>query len=213
MRTQRIETRLHVALSLVLGGYFLSAGACQGKTGALSKDAPQGAQERIQKGGRTAVHPPAPPLDLAILGGGDFKLEQARGEVLLLNVWATWCKPCRKELPELARLHRELGPRGFSVVGVSVDPARKKDEVAQMVRELDLPFPVLLDPDNVSVHDWSITGYPTSFVIDKAGGVRWRREGIIYEHDEELAATINASIESSEGAAQGRDAQVGSKPN
>ena len=129
-----------------------------------------------------------------MLGGGDWRIEEQRGAVLLLNIWATWCKPCKKELPELSRLHKEYAPRGFSVVGISIDPARKEPEVKAMVEEMQLPFPVLLDPDNVSVHDYGITGYPTSFIVDREGGIRWRRDGIIYEHDESLAATINEAI-------------------
>jgi thiol-disulfide isomerase/thioredoxin len=179
------------ALRLILGGVVLFGPGCEGKTGA-KEPAPAAAGAAAE--GSAPKHPTAPALDLAILGGGDWKIEDKRGQVLLINVWATWCKPCRAELPELARLHREHAPRGFSVVGVSVDPSRKEPEVARMVEEMDLPFPVLLDPDNVTVHDWAVTGYPTSFVIDRSGGIRFRRDGIIYEHDEELAATIHQSV-------------------
>lgn len=186
-------------LSFALLALLANASACEGKTGAkgaapAADASPAGDEKTVAK----KKHQAAPEIDLALLGGGDWRLSENRGQVLLLNVWATWCKPCRKELPELARLHEEYGPRGFSVVGVSVDPARKEPEVKQMVEEMSLPFPVLLDPDNVSVHDYGITGYPTTFVIDREGGVRMRRDGIIYEHDESLAASINEAI--AEGA-------------
>jgi thiol-disulfide isomerase/thioredoxin len=179
---------------------LVSTSACEGKTGAQGAAPAADASDKgkNEQAAKKKKHQAAPEIDLAVLGGGDWRLSDNRGQVLLLNVWATWCKPCRKELPELARLHKEYGPRGFSVVGVSVDPARKEPEVKQMVEEMKLPFPVLLDPDNVSVHDYGITGYPTTFVIDREGGVRMRRDGIIYEHDESLAASINEAID--EGA-------------
>lgn len=190
-------------LSLALVSILSLSSACEGKTGAR-KDAPVASKDTAANPDASDAsakpvpekkkHKPAPGLYLNVLGGGDWRLEEQRGQVLLINVWATWCKPCRNEMPELARLHREYGPRGFSVVGVSTDPVRKEPEVRSMVEELELPFPILLDPDMETTHDWGVDGYPTSFVIDAEGGVRLRRDGIIYEHDEAVADTINEAL-------------------
>jgi thiol-disulfide isomerase/thioredoxin len=136
----------------------------------------------------------APPLELTTLDGESFDLRAHRGEVVLLNMWATWCQPCRQELPELARLQREHHDKGFTVVGVNVDVARLEPRVRSMVADFELPFPVLLDPKNESVPTFEVVGYPTSFVIARDGSIRWRRDGIIFENDEELAGVLESAL-------------------
>jgi thiol-disulfide isomerase/thioredoxin len=131
-----------------------------------------------------------PDIEGATVGGDRFSLGAHAGEVVLLNYWATWCKPCRQELPELARLHRAHGADGFSVVGLNVDVARLRNKVSSMTKQMKLPFPVVLDPKNQWVPPMEVVGYPTSFLVGRDGTVRWRRDGLIEEHDEELAAAI-----------------------
>ncbi len=136
----------------------------------------------------------APPLQKADLRGQPYDLAKQQGKVVLVNVWATWCEPCKAELPELARLHRELGGRGFEVVAVNVDVKRKEGQVRKMASEFQLPFPVLLDPKNQTVMDWKIVGYPTSFVVGRAGDIVWRRDGMIFEHDPELGTILENAL-------------------
>jgi thiol-disulfide isomerase/thioredoxin len=136
----------------------------------------------------------APELKLSTLEGERFDLRAHRGEVVLLNLWATWCQPCRQELPELARLHREHQGRQFTVAGVNVDVARLEPRVRSMVADFELPFPVLLDPNNESVPKFEVVGYPTTFVIARDGSIRWRRDGIIFENDEELAGVLESAL-------------------
>lgn len=91
-----------------------------------------------------------------------------RGKVVLLNVWATWCVPCRLEMPSMERLHRRLGGSDFKVVAVSIDK-EGEDVVMAFVRELDLTFDILHDPPGAIQEIYQTTGVPESFVIDRDG--------------------------------------------
>jgi thiol-disulfide isomerase/thioredoxin len=158
--------------------------ACEGKP--LEKVASQTA---IQ-----GVGTAAPPLVGKTLTGEPFELAALRGNVVLVNVWATWCAPCRHELPELVRLHHLHRDRGFAVVGVSVDARRAAGALRAMVQEFELDYPIVLDPDQKGVEPFGIRGYPTSILVDREGVVRWRRDGIIDVDDSELDAAISAAL-------------------
>jgi peroxiredoxin len=114
----------------------------------------------------------APAWSLPRLEGGDpLSLDSLRGRVVLLNFWATWCKPCEEEMPAMARLHRALGPRGLELVAVSVDDGRQ--EVVDFQERLALPFPILLDPEKRAARSYQTFRFPETFLID--------REGVIVE--------------------------------
>ncbi len=126
---------------------------------------------------------------------GDYvALEDFRGQVVLMNIWATWCKPCKEELPTLEALHQEYRSRGFTVLGISVDSERSMDMVAQMVRQFGLRYPVLLDPASRSVPTLKVTGYPTSFLVGRDGKIVWRRNGIIATDDAELLSNLQSAL-------------------
>jgi len=91
-----------------------------------------------------------------------------RGEVVLLNVWATWCGPCEQEMPSMERLYQEMGPQGLRVVAVSVDQA-DPETVGAWVQERDLSFTVLHDPSGRIQQVYQTTGVPESFVVDREG--------------------------------------------
>ncbi len=93
-----------------------------------------------------------------------------RGEVVLLNFWATWCPPCREEMPSMARLSRTYRDRGLKVVAVSVDGEHA--DVAGFVREYELPFLVLRDVDNVVARRYGVVRFPETFLIDRRGVIR-----------------------------------------
>jgi cytochrome c biogenesis protein CcmG, thiol:disulfide interchange protein DsbE len=98
---------------------------------------------------------------------GDYK-----GKVVLLNVWATWCEPCRVEMPSIERLHREFGPKGLAVVAVSVDDPGAESRIVDFTKELGLSFEVLHDPEQGITRSYQITGYPETFVIARDGTIR-----------------------------------------
>ncbi len=152
---------------------------CQGKanSGTVSKDQ----QIEVVFKGKTTQ-------------GEDFALADYRGKVVLVNVWATWCAPCRKELPELQKMHHAFGP-DFAVVGISIDKARAHRNVLGLMGQFGIDYPVVFDPDGVSVGVFGVGGYPTSILVDRNGVVRWRREGIIRPDDTEAEAAIKAALE------------------
>lgn len=148
-------------------------------------------------GSSSASHGPgtaAPALVGKTLDGEAFALEDLRGKVVLVNVWATWCAPCRQELPELRRLHHAHRERGFAVVGVSVDARRALGTLRAMVDEFELDYPMVFDPEQRAIAPWQIRGYPTSFLVDRQGIVRWRRDGMIQADDDELGAALSAAL-------------------
>jgi thiol-disulfide isomerase/thioredoxin len=112
-------------------------------------------------------------------------LASYRGQVVLLNVWATWCAPCRSEMPSIERLHREFGPRGLKVVAVSVDDAGQQRNVRDFARSLGLTFEILQDPTHDIQRIYQTTGVPETFVLGKDGVIRkkiigatdWSSEG------------------------------------
>ena len=99
-------------------------------------------------------------------------LADYEGDVVLLNVWATWCLPCRTEMPSMERLHREFAGKGLHVVAVSIDKPGFEAEIRAFVQEYGLTFDVLYDPDGAITTAYQTTGVPYSFVIDRSGRIR-----------------------------------------
>lgn len=97
-----------------------------------------------------------------------------KGEVVLLNVWATWCGPCRDEMPSIEALHKGYGPKGLKVVAVSVDAPGDTQKIEDFVREFGLTFEVLHDIDGKIRQEYRTTGVPETFVIDREGKIRRR---------------------------------------
>jgi len=94
--------------------------------------------------------------------------ERYRGSVTLVNIWATYCAPCRVEMPAIEALYRELGPKGFRVVAVSIDEGNG-DDVREFVKEYGLTFDVLRDPAGQIQTTYQITGVPETFLVDRDG--------------------------------------------
>jgi cytochrome c biogenesis protein CcmG, thiol:disulfide interchange protein DsbE len=99
-------------------------------------------------------------------------LADYKGDVVLLNIWATWCAPCRAEMPSIERLHREFGPRGLKIVAVSVDDPGQQKAVRDFARELGLTFEILHDPTHDIQKTYQTTGVPETFVLGRDGVIR-----------------------------------------
>jgi cytochrome c biogenesis protein CcmG, thiol:disulfide interchange protein DsbE len=164
-----MRARLLPALLLVL--------ACEGKPPA---PAPTAAE----------VRDPAPAFRGITLEGEPFDLAELRGRVVLLNVWATWCEPCKQEMPELQALHVRHRDQGLTLVGVSVDAARLAGEVRRLVAEFGLTYTNVHDARNTAGSIFKIRGYPTSLLIGRDGGMLWRKDGLIEPGDPELARAL-----------------------
>ena len=111
---------------------------------------------------------PAPGFELPVLGGGPpVSLEGLRGRVVLLNFWATWCKPCEDEMPAMERLYRGLAADGFELLAVSVDD--EAGVVESFQQRLGLSFPILLDPERRVADVYQSYKFPESWLIDAEG--------------------------------------------
>ena len=113
----------------------------------------------------------APAFELTRLEGGTLSLGELRDRVVLVNFWATWCKPCEDEMPAMDRLYANLRDEGFELVAISVDDGR--EEVERFQERLGLAFPILLDPDKGVSQRYQTYRFPESFLVD--------REGVIVE--------------------------------
>ena len=119
----------------------------------------------------------APEFTAVDLHGRPVSLSDLRGEVVFLNIWATWCPPCREEMPSMQRLHDELGPEGLRVVAVSIDAAQGKTDpggraggdVQAFAEEYGLTFDIWHDPSGEIQRIYRTTGVPESFVINRDG--------------------------------------------
>ena len=104
-----------------------------------------------------------------IASGDSVSLHKAMdGQVTLVNIWATYCIPCRAEMPAMEQLYKELGPKGLRIIAISVDEGSPKD-VQDFVKELDLTFDVLQDRSGDIQRVFQTTGVPESFLLDKQG--------------------------------------------
>jgi cytochrome c biogenesis protein CcmG, thiol:disulfide interchange protein DsbE len=122
-----------------------------------------------------------PALVLAQLDGGTWRMEDHRGQVVLVNYWATWCGPCWEETPGLVRLSRELGSKELAVVGVSIDEGGK-GKVQQFVDEFHVSYPVALQ-EPMSQMARGMAGVPTTILVDRQGRVAKTYVGQVDERD------------------------------
>jgi cytochrome c biogenesis protein CcmG, thiol:disulfide interchange protein DsbE len=100
----------------------------------------------------------------------------ADGRVTLVNIWATWCVPCRAEMPAMEQLYREFGPKGFQIIAVSIDEGNP-DDVASFVKELGITFDILHDKTADIQRVFQTTGVPESFLLDRKGVIVNKRIG------------------------------------
>jgi cytochrome c biogenesis protein CcmG/thiol:disulfide interchange protein DsbE len=99
-------------------------------------------------------------------------LADYRGQVVLLNVWATWCLPCRVEMPSIEKLHLAYAPKGLKIVAVSIDDPGTETQIRDFVKSFGLTFEILHDPKNVISENYQVDGYPETFVIGRDGVIR-----------------------------------------
>jgi peroxiredoxin len=118
---------------------------------------------------------PAPEISLKDLQGHEVRLSDFRGKVVLLNFWATWCKPCKEEMPAMQTSYEKLRDKGFVVL--AVNELEDTDKVAQHIRDHGHTFEVVMDRNNTVANRYGVVGLPVSFLIDAQGIVRERITG------------------------------------
>ena len=138
--------------------------------------ASQGADSSIDDAVERGDRPAAPEASLPVLGaGGSGSLSDYRGQVVVLNFWASWCPPCVDELPLLQRTQRRIEPLGATVLGVNYQDL--PEDASQFVDRFGLTFPNLRDRDGEYAEEYAILGFPETFVIDRRGRIAAARRG------------------------------------
>ena len=141
----------------------------------------------LAKGLKELPPKPAPPLALTSLAGEKVDLGQLRGKVVLVNFWATWCPPCRQEMPSMARLSDKLAGKPFTLLGVNV--GETPDQVNAFLKLVPVDFPIVLDEKGQNLNAWQVFAFPTSYLVDKQGRIRYGLFGSI-EWDEPEAVRV-----------------------
>jgi peroxiredoxin len=135
---------------------------------------------------------PAPDFTLRSLDGPNLRLQEQRGKVVLLNFWATWCSPCREEMPQLNKLYEKYRPSGFTLLGVNVDEDSRN--TAGIASQMGVKFPVLLDSDKRVAKLYDLSAMPTTVLIDRDGRVRFLhrgyRSGTESEYDQQIRVLL-----------------------
>lgn len=124
-----------------------------------------------------AKRPAATDYALEDLDGKTQRLSDLRGKVVLVNFWATWCPPCRKELPSMQRLWEKLKNESFALH--AIDAGETAEEILPFIfaTGTELTFPILLDRDSKTLGQWPVTALPTTFIVDKRGHIAYRSVG------------------------------------
>jgi peroxiredoxin len=118
---------------------------------------------------------PATEFSLSSLAGQPVSLSQYKGNVVLVNFWATWCGPCQQEMPLLDQMYKKYKPAGFTLLGVNVD--KEAPAVKELLARKPVSFPVLLDPENSVSRAYHVADMPSSVIIDRKGIVRYVHRG------------------------------------
>ncbi len=118
---------------------------------------------------------PAADFSLPSRGGQPVSLSALRGQVVLINFWATWCGPCRKEMPLLEQIQKKYAPLGFTMLGVNVEEDTTQMEA--FLGDVPVTFPVLLDPANRVSKLYDVAAMPSTVIVDRKGNVRFIHQG------------------------------------
>lgn len=132
------------------------------------------------------INKPAHNFNLISTKGDTVSLQALAGKVVILDFWASWCKPCKEEMPYFIDLYNQNKDSGFAVVAVNLDESR--DKLNGFIEKLntDVPFYVLHDKDSKIAGDYKIETMPTSYVIDKKGVIRYKHEGFENSYKEQF---------------------------
>jgi peroxiredoxin len=117
----------------------------------------------------------APTFNLNDLAGQASSLTQYKGQVVMVNFWATWCGPCQQEMPLLDQMYKKYKPAGFVLLGVNVD--KEAPAVKELLARKPVSFPVLLDPTNAVSKTYHVDEMPSSVIIDRKGAIRYVHRG------------------------------------
>jgi peroxiredoxin len=166
----------------------------------LVPDSSNGSQQQDQ-GTVSLEGKPAPNFTLVDLQGRKVSLADYKGKAVLVNFWATWCAPCKVEIPWFTKLHDQYAAKGFEILGVSNDDLDKDDQpklreekaaIGKFVADMHMNYPVLLDADSIAQHYGGVDSLPTSFFVDRNGVVVAQTIGLVSR--DEVEANIQKAL-------------------
>ncbi|MCC6929612.1 MAG: TlpA family protein disulfide reductase [Gemmatimonadaceae bacterium] len=141
-----------------------------------------------------AIGKPIPPYSAATLDGATRSIADQKGKVVLLNVWATWCAPCRDEIPYLQSLYDRHAANGLEVIGVSVDARGSEETIREFSKDFRMTYPIWLDPDEKVQTLYMALGVPASYLIDRGGVLRWKHLGTVRATDTSFTNALDAAL-------------------
>ena len=130
----------------------------------------------------------APDFTLHTMNGPNMRLREQRGRVVMVNFWASWCGPCRQEMPQLNRLYEKYHAAGFVLLGVNVDDDQGK--ASEVAGKLGVTFPVLLDTDKTVSRLYELSTMPSTVIIDRDGKVRYVHRGYLTGYEDNYEKQI-----------------------
>ncbi len=152
-------------------------------------------------GSNTAIRgQAAPDFQLTDLQGNPVRLSGLRGKAVLLNFWATWCPPCKIEIPWFVDLQKQYGPQGLQIVGIAMDDGRPRDDIAKFTREMGVNYTILLGNDKVADAYGGVEALPTTFYIGRDGKIVSRIFGLVSHH--EVEENVRAALQQGPAVAQ-----------
>jgi peroxiredoxin len=137
---------------------------------------------------------PAPDFTLDSRAGKPVSLAQYKGQVVMINFWATWCGPCRQEMPHLEAIHKKYSKMGFTMLGVNVEPDSKAADAWLSKQATPVSFPILFDTDSKVSKLYSVAGMPSTVIVDRKGKVRLLHKGYKPGDENEYLNSIRALI-------------------
>jgi peroxiredoxin len=133
---------------------------------------------------------PAPDFTLNAQSGKPVELTQFKGQVVMLNFWASWCGPCRHEMPLLDSIYKKYGTLGFTMIGVNVEPDSKAAN--DWLKQTPVTFPILYDTDSKVSKLYGVSGMPSTVIVDRKGTVRMIHRGYKPGDEEEYLSSIRS---------------------
>jgi peroxiredoxin len=162
-------------LSKAIGAVALVAGAL------FAGVAPHAAQDS-----------PAPDFTLKSRSGENIKLSELRGQVVLINFWASWCGPCRQEMPLLDQMYQQYSPLGFTLLGVNVE--QDPQEAERMLKDTPVSFPILYDAENQVTKLYDVVAMPSTVIVDRDGNVRYVHKGYKPGYEAEYQTQVRSLV-------------------
>jgi peroxiredoxin len=199
--TSQVKLLSAIAAAALLAGVLLVALSQLRRTGAPTLPQMEQAADNLghDEHGPIAAGEKAAAFKLTDLSGDPVSLADLRGKVVFLNIWATWCAPCREEMPSMEKLYQRLhGNKSFVMLAVSQDTSSRA-EVAAYVEKHGYHFDVLLDPKNSVAEAYKVTGVPETFIIDSGGRIVAHHSGAFDWSQPEIRDALEELLKDSKG--------------